>query len=181
MNIRNCLLAAGFAAVLGGSVSAATMSAIDAEALLVRRGYTDISTMRYEGGLWLGTAVDASGMLVDVRVDPVAERITTARTTITTTTTVPATPVVIETRVIEQPIVRIPIIVQERVLVPAGGKIGKDTVQAVLSASGYHSIHDIDWLETRGVWKAEARDAAGDDREIHVDPYDARITHVEDD
>ena len=88
-------------------------------------------------------------------------------------------PVVVE-RVVEQPVVKVPIMVEERVLVPVGGKIGKDDVRAVLSANGYHDIHDIDWLEHRGVWKAEAR-LQGEDFEVHVDPIDAGIVHVEDD
>ena len=89
-------------------------------------------------------------------------------------------PVVVE-RVIEQPAVRQPIVVREQVLVPLGGKIDKETVVAVLHGAGYHDVHDIDWLNNRGVWKAEARDPSGDDREIHVDPYDGSIVHVEND
>lgn len=83
--------------------------------------------------------------------------------------------------VIEQPVTRVPIVVREQILVPAGGKISKNDVRLVLEGAGYTDIHDIDWLENRVVWKAEARDASGDDREIHVDPIDARIVHVEDD
>ena len=83
--------------------------------------------------------------------------------------------------VIEQPVTKVPIIVKEQILVPVGGKISKTDVQLVLEGAGYTDVHDIDWLDHRGVWKAEARDATGDDREIHVDPIDARIVHVEDD
>ena len=83
--------------------------------------------------------------------------------------------------VIEQPVTKVPIIVKEQILVPVGGKISKTDVQLVLEGAGYTNVHDIDWLDHRGVWKAEARDATGDDREIHVDPIDARIVHVEDD
>jgi hypothetical protein len=83
--------------------------------------------------------------------------------------------------VIEQPVTRVPIVVREQILVPAGGKISKNDVRLVLEGAGYTDIHDIDWLENRVVWKAEARDASGDDREVHVDPIDARIVHVEDD
>lgn len=115
-----------------------------------------------------------------------------AETTVVTktTTTTTKTPVVVErvreepvvvTRVIEQPVVRVPVVVREQVLVPVGGKISKADVETVLLANGYHNVHDIDWLDHRGVWKAEARDGSGDDLEIHVDPIDARITHVEDD
>lgn len=89
-------------------------------------------------------------------------------------------PVVVQ-RVIEQPVVKVPVVVQEKILVPVGGKITKEDVHAVLAGAGYHDIHDIDWLSHQGVWKAEARDPTGDDREIHVDPIDARIVHVEED
>ncbi len=205
MNIKQCLLAAALGAVLSGSVAAASLSAAQAEDLLMRRGFSDISMLQYDNGYWLATAVDENGVLVDVRIDPVDERVTAKRNTrtrtvtTTTTTTTPAPqpvriveerpvvvekvverPVVVE-RIIEQPVVRTPVVVQERVLVPTGGKISKDVVQAVLASSGYHNIHDIDWLSNRGVWKAEARDQYGDDREIHVDPYDGRILHVEND
>ena len=115
-----------------------------------------------------------------------AETTVVTKTTETTTTTpvvekVVEQPVVVETRVIEQPVVRVPVVVKEQVLVPLGGKIDKPTVEAVLIANGYHNVHDIDWLSHRGVWKAEARDATGDDREIHVDPYDGSIVHEEND
>ena len=83
--------------------------------------------------------------------------------------------------IVEQPVVKVPVVVREQILVPVGGKISKDHVRLVLEGAGYTDIHDIDWLSNRGVWKAEARDATGDDREIHVDPIDARIVHVEED
>jgi hypothetical protein len=89
-------------------------------------------------------------------------------------------PVVVQ-RVIEQPVVKVPVVVQEKILVPVGGKISKEDVRAVLVGAGYYDIHDIDWLEHRGVWKAEARLPGGEDFEIHVDPVDASIVHVEDD
>jgi hypothetical protein len=212
MKIRQSLLAAALGVALSGSVCAASMTAAEAEDLLLRRGFTNISMLEYENGQWLATATDSNGVIVDVRVDPIDQRVTSSRntkTTVTTTTTTRTTPapviveerpvvvekvvekpvvvekvvekpVVVE-RVVETPVLREPIVVEERVIVPAGGKITKDDVRAVLSASGYHNIHDIDWLSTRGVWKAEARDPMGDDREIHLDPIDGSIVHVEDD
>lgn len=216
MKIRTTLIAAALGAVLGGSAYAASLTAAEATDLLERRGYENISVLEYVDGHWIGTAMNDQGMIVDVTVDPVDQRITTSHdgrktsTTVTTTTTtraVPApqtvvvekevpvvvekeVPVVVEKtverpvvveRVIEQPVVRSPIIVQEKVLVPLGEKIDKTDVAAVLHGAGYHDVHDIDWLSNRGVWKAEARDPSGDDREVHVDPYDGRIVHVEDD
>lgn len=196
MKIKRCLLAAALATAFSSSVLASSMSVDEAEDLLLRRGYSEISDLEFGGGLWTGTARDERGQIVDITIDPLDEKVTSRRTTTTTTvTTSPAPPprtivkevpvfvekpVVVE-RVIEQPVVRRPIVVQERVLVPLGGRISKETVHAVLAGSGYYDIHDIDWLDHRGVWKAEARDASGDDREIHLDPYDGSIVHVEDD
>lgn len=197
MNINKTLLAAALGLSLAGVALAAPMSEMEAQALLERRGFDDVSVLVYENGVWAGTAIDENGERVNVRVNPSDEKVMTTRTTTTITpaptrvvTEIVEKPVVVDRvverpvvveRVIEQPVVRSPIVVQERVLVPLGGKIDKSVVHAVLIGAGYHDIHDIDWLSHRGVWKAEARDPTGDDREIHVDPYDARIVHVEED
>jgi hypothetical protein len=206
MKIKQSLIAATLGVVLGGSVHAASMTVDEAEALLERRGFSNISELDYANGYWLGRATNEMGEVVDVTVDPLEQKITTTgdgqrtTTTVTTKTTTravpaPATvvkevpvivereverPVVVE-RVVERPIVRQPIVVQEKILVPLGERIDKEDVVAVLHGAGYHDVHDIDWLSNRGVWKAEARDPRGDDREIHVDPYDGSIVHVEND
>jgi uncharacterized membrane protein YkoI len=71
---------------------------------------------------------------------------------------------------------------------PASGKIfaesvvstlSEDDVKAKLSAEGYSKVHDVDFDD--GVWKAEAERADGNDVEIHLDPKDGRILHVEND
>jgi hypothetical protein len=189
MKIKHSLLAAALALALGGTAWAASMSAEDAEDMLLRNGFSDVSELAYHDGMWRGTAVNADGDMVDVRIDPVDREVTWSRngrtvtTTTTTTTRQPVriaraeTPVVIE----EVPVVRRPIMVEERVLVPVGGRLSKNDVRTVLAANGFHDIHDIDWLSGRQVWKAEARDPSGDDLELHVDPVDGRILHVEDD
>ena len=205
MSIKPTLLAAAFGIALSGSVSAYPLEGRDAEALLVRRGFTDISTLRYDTGMWFARATDASGRRVDVRIDPNDLKVTTVSTVLMSSPSPPRVvtqvverpvvveriverPVVVEqpvvvqqpvTRVIEQPVTRT--IVRERVYVPASGKITKEDVRLALSDAGYYNIHDIDWLSSQGVWKAEARDMSGDDLEIHVDPIDARVVYVEDD
>ena len=196
MKIRNSLIAAALSAVLSGSVWAASITATEAIDLLESHGYAEISMLKLNDGQWVGTAIDDKGQPVTVRVNAADQQISTsARTTTTVTTTTserPASPssVVVEktvespavvTRVIEPPPVRTAIVVQEKVLVPVGDKIDKTDVAAVLHGAGYHSVHDIDWLSNRGVWKAEARDPSGDDREVHVDPYNGAIVHVEND
>lgn len=184
MKIRHALMVSALGLAMAGSAYAADMTLTEAEAVLAAEGYGDVSGLSYEGGVWLGSATSADGKVVDVRIDPANRKVTTLkpgeRTTVTTTTTTTAPDEVVE-RTVEPPAVTTAIIVQERVLVPVGGKIGKEEVRAVLAGNGYTDIHDIDWLDMRGVWKAEARDARGDDREIHVHPLDGSILHNEDD
>lgn len=190
MKIRHSLIAAALAATLSGGAAAASLTSIEATQLLEARGYSTISMLELADGQWVGTAVDAGGQSVVVSVDAADSEITTtlpgAATTTTVTTTTSERPgstpqTVIVEKTIEQPIVREAIVVQEKILVPVGEKIDKTDVAAVLHGAGYHDVHDIDWLSTRGVWKAEARDPAGDDREVHVSPYDGAIVHVEND
>lgn len=201
MKIRHSLIASALGALLSGSVWAASITATEAAQVLESRGFDNLSLLELNDGQWIGTATNPDGQLVAVSVNADSREVTTrlrgsaSTTTVTTTTTErPAAPppvvvvektvekpVVIEERVIEPPAVRQEIIVQEKVLVPLGDKIDKNDVVAVLHGAGYHDVHDIDWLSNRGVWKAEARDPSGDDREVHVDPYDGAIVHVEDD
>ena len=57
--------------------------------------------------------------------------------------------------------------------------LSEDDVKAKLSAAGSSKVHDVDFDD--GVWKAEAERADGNDVEIHLDPKDGRILHVEND
>ena len=191
MKIKHSLLAVALGLILGGSVSAADMSASEAEAVLARSGFTQVSNLEYLGGLWLATAVNSAGQAVEVRLDPLANQImwdgSTKSTTVITQTKAPVAvatpgqPVLVEQVYYETPLVKTPIMYKERVLVPVGERISRNDVVAVLAANGYHNIHDIDWLANRNVWKAEARDASGDDREIHLDPLNGAIIHNEND
>ena len=71
---------------------------------------------------------------------------------------------------------------------PASGRIyaealvstlSEDDVKAKLSTAGYSKVHDVDFDD--GVWKAEAERADGNDVEIHLDPKDGHVLHVEND
>jgi hypothetical protein len=190
MKLRTRILAATLAATLSGAAWAESMSSIEATAVLESRGFVGVSMLELDAGRWVGTATNENGQVVAVSVDADDREITSAlpgsttSTTVTTTTSerpgsTPQTVVVEKT--IEYPVVREAIVVQEKVLVPIGEKIDKTDVAAVLHGAGYHDVHDIDWLSNRGVWKAEARDPSGDDREVHVSPYDGSIVHVEND
>ena len=57
--------------------------------------------------------------------------------------------------------------------------LSEDDVKAKLTAAGYSKVHDVDFDD--GVWKAEAERADGNDVEIHLDPKDGRVLHVEND
>lgn len=57
--------------------------------------------------------------------------------------------------------------------------LSEEDVKAKLAAAGYSKIHDVDFDD--GVWKAEADRADGNDVEIHLDPKDGRVIHVEND
>jgi hypothetical protein len=195
MNTKTCLLSMALGIALSGAASALSIDSGEAADLIARSGFTEVSRPKPVGNSWVAMARSRDGDLVEVSLNPVDSTVswvppggqrTTVTTTTTTTTRGPARvatsdrPVVVE-EVIEVPVVRSPVIVEKRILVAAGGRISKDDVRVVLSAAGYHDIHDIDWLKRRGVWKAEARDRTGNDLEIHVDPLDGRILHVEDD
>ena len=57
--------------------------------------------------------------------------------------------------------------------------LSEEDVKAKLTAEGYSKVHDVDFDD--GMWKAEAERADGNDVEIHLDPKDGRILHVEND
>lgn len=59
--------------------------------------------------------------------------------------------------------------------------ITEGDVSNVLREAGYDNVHDIEYLDDRGVWKAEADDATGEDFELHVDATTGEIVHFEDD
>ncbi len=57
--------------------------------------------------------------------------------------------------------------------------LSEEDVKAKLTAEGYSKVHDVDFDD--GVWKAEAERADGNDVEIHLDPKDGKVMHVEND
>ncbi|MCA9017175.1 MAG: hypothetical protein KDA77_17720 [Planctomycetaceae bacterium] len=59
--------------------------------------------------------------------------------------------------------------------------LNESSVVTVVMNAGFHNVHDIDFLDGRGVWKAEADDISGEDYELHVNPENGNIVHIEDD
>ncbi|NND45004.1 MAG: hypothetical protein HKN58_06740 [Xanthomonadales bacterium] len=56
-----------------------------------------------------------------------------------------------------------------------------DEVASIVIDAGFHNVHDIDFLDRKGVWKAEADDVTGEDFALHIDPLTGLIVHIEDD
>jgi len=182
MNTKISSLALALGLALSGAAAAATtMTSSEAEDLMMQAGMSEISPVDFRDDAWVATARNRDGNLVAVRVDPDTREVTWSRNserTVTTTTTTTRRPVVVARA--QGPVV-VHEVIEQPVVIPAGQRLHKSDVRRVLAANGYHDIHDIDYKSRLGVWKAEARDASGDKLEIHVDPRDGRILHVEDD
>jgi hypothetical protein len=152
----HAMLAAAIAVGCSG-IAAADAPRIVAEGdvaeVLDRAGYTDVTIVEFDGTLWLAEATAADGGRVQVQVDPADGRVLLLDRS--------AADLV--------------------VLTPARAPLTAADVRALLEDAGYRRVHDIDFDNARGVWKAEARDADGDDWEIHVDATTGGIVHIEDD
>ena len=199
MNVRRIHLS--IAAALGlaaagicGASEVRTESSV--RALLSDQGYTEVVGLDLAGGMWIAEARDDKGRPVTIKVDPGTARVFATSRTVTIKGT-PA-PVAVVEREVEVPVVHevvkevpvertvvkeVPVertVVQEvPVAVLPAAPLNADGARAVLHQAGYHDVHD---LSRRGdVWKAEARDASGDDREVHVNAMTGAIVHVEDD
>lgn len=59
--------------------------------------------------------------------------------------------------------------------------VSHDEVTEIVLEAGFHNVHDIDFLDNKGVWKAEADDITGEDFALHIDPLSGLIIHIEDD
>ena len=197
MNVRRIHLsiaaALGLAvAGLAGASEVRTESSV--RALLSDQGYTEVTGLDLAGGMWIAEGRDDQGRPVTIKIDPTTARVVSTSRTVT----INPAPVTVVEREVEVPVVKevvrevpvertvvkeVPVertIVQEvPVAVIPAAPLTADGARAVLHQAGYHNVHD---LSKKGdVWKAEARDATGDDREIHVDAMTGAIVHVEDD
>lgn len=169
MTLKQLVVAVSLSLSLAGSVMAETIVINEPEVrtIVVKQGYADPISVVREGDMWrvksvrssspgeVTVFVDSEGKILGA-ADVVRTRLT--KTTTTTTTTVnPATPV------------------------PAPKPVTEAEVEAIVINAGFHNVHDIDMLNTKGVWKAEADDSAGEDYELHVDAMSGAIVHIEDD
>ena len=169
MNLKQLVIAVSLSLSLAGSVTAETIVINEPEVrtIIVKEGYADPISVVRDGDMWrvksvrtnspgeVTVFVDSAGNVLGA-ADVVRTRITktTTTTTLTPTTPVPA---------------------------PAPTPVTEASVEAIVINAGFHNVHDIDMLDRKGVWKAEADDSAGEDYELHVDAMSGLIVHIEDD
>jgi len=190
------LLAAGLLAA--GAAQAGPATEAEVRAYLASEGFEVVGDVDFEAnsGVWEADIRTRRGDRIEVHVDPVTGRIvfgdedpalrgpvvrSSPPGAVVITDPDPETVIITERRpatvvVQEQP---------ETVVLPVRGRtppppaFGADDVRVILSEAGFHDIHDIAFDDGR--WTAEARDATGEDYEVHIDPIDGRIVHLEDD
>lgn len=136
--------------------------------LLLAEGFSHVDDVDYEEsrGLWEAEVTTRDGTEIEVHVDPVSSRVLLGD----------GTPYVAGRPLPARPATALPapIIVQ----LPAQ-PLDSTSVHDILANAGFHDVHDVEFDDGR--WRAEARDATGEDYEIELDPIDGRIVHVEDD
>ncbi len=171
-------------AFAGAAAASEVRSEAAVRALLDDQGYTSVTGLMLDDGMWLAEARDEKGNPVTIKVDPGTARVfATSRKVTIVHKPAPVREVEV-VREIEVPVVtevvkEVPVEVVREVAVVPAAPLTAEGARAVLIGAGYHNVHDLSLR--RGVWKAEARDASGDDREVHVDAMSGAIVHVEDD
>ena len=169
MTLKQLVIAVSLSLSLAGSVAAETIviSEPEVRTIIVKEGYADPISVVRDGDMWrvksvrtnspgeVTVFVDAEGKVLGA-ADVVRTRITKTTTTTTLTPTTPAP-------------------------APAPTPVTEASVEAIVINAGFHNVHDIDMLDRKGVWKAEADDSAGEDYELHVDAMSGEIVHIEDD
>ena len=167
MTLKQLVVAVSLGLALAGSAVAETIVINEPEVrtIVVKEGYGDPILVERDGDLWRAKSINKAGdgevtLFVNSEgqvlgaADVARTRITETTTTTTTTSAVPA---------------------------PAPAPVTEATVSTIVMNAGFHNVHDIDFLDSKGVWKAEADDITGADYELHVDATSGRIVHVEDD
>jgi hypothetical protein len=57
-------------------------------------------------------------------------------------------------------------------------RLGADEVRASLSSAGYTDVHDVDFDD--GLWRAKAKNSAGEHVKLQVDPDTGKVVGTED-
>ena len=167
MTLKQLVVAISLGLALTGSALAETIviSEPEVRTIVTKEGYGDPILVERDGDLWRAKTINKAGdgevtLFVNSEgqvlgaADVARTRVTETTTTTTTTSAVPA---------------------------PAPVPVTEATVSSIVINAGFHNVHDIDYLDDKGVWKAEADDITGEDFELHVDANSGRVVHVEDD
>ena len=201
--MKSFLTAVTLAPLLAFGVAGAQspMTEFEVRALLDSEGFPNVDDIDFEldSGLWEAEVVTADGDEIEVHVDPLTGRIlfgdgspyvSTLVPPRTVVVPAPRTVVVPAERTVERTVV-IPAertVVERTVVLPAErtvavpvyrAPVNEAEVRDVLVDAGFHDIHDVEY--DGGRWRAEVRDATGEDFEVELDPVDGRIVHLEDD
>ena len=165
MNYKPIMLAVVAGLTLAGTAAADTVVITEPEVrtIVTDAGYGDPTLVVQEGDFWRVVSVDKDSkdnvtLFVNSEGEVLGAAAVTknliAQTSPTTTT---------------------------EVIVDPANPLTESSVATIVMESGFHNVHDIDYLDGQGVWKAEADDITGEDYELHVNPTSGRIVHVEDD
>jgi hypothetical protein len=167
MTLKQLVVAISLGLALTGSALAETIviSEPEVRTIVTKEGYGDPILVERDGDLWRAKTINKAGdgevtLFVNSEgqvlgaADVARTRVTETTTTTTTTSAVPA---------------------------PAPVPVTEATVSTIVINAGFHNVHDIDYLDDKGVWKAEADDITGEDFELHVDANSGQVVHVEDD
>jgi hypothetical protein len=167
MNYKRLVLAVFIGAALTGPVLADTTLVIkepEVRSIVTEAGFGQPVLVVREGEFWrvrsnngddqkeVTLFVNAEGEILGA-AEVAKARLATETTTTTTTTT----------------------------SVEQADPVTHDQVAEIVIDAGFHNVHDIDFIDRKGVWKAEADDITGEDFALHIDPLTGLIIHIEDD
>lgn len=164
MSLKPFILAIPLSLMLGAPAVAETIiiEKPQVRTIVTEAGYAEPMLIEQDGDLWrvrsLDKANDAEVTLFVNQEGQILGAADVAETRITKTTTTTTTTV----EPLPEPLTRV-------------------SVATVVMNAGFHNVHDIDFLDSRGVWKAEADDITGEDYELHINPETGMIVHIEDD
>ena len=185
--MKSFIPALGLAPLLAFGVAGAqaTLTEMDVRALLDSEGFSRVDDVDYEAdrGLWEAEVVTLDGDEIEVHVDPLTGRILLGDgTPYVSTLAAPRTVAVPAPRTVEVVPRTVEVVPRTVEVVPVPTyRAPRDPadVRAILVDAGFNSIHDVEFDDGR--WRAEVRDATGEDYEVELDPVDGRIVHLEDD
>ena len=160
MNAKQTLLALTLGLGLWGTSLAETAVVIkepQVRTIITDAGYSDPVLIEQDGDFWRARSLDdRSGEEITLFVTPEGKLVGAAE--------------VVQARIAT---------VGERQ--PASTPVTEAVAAKAVRDAGFHNVHDIDYLDGKGVWKVEADDVTGEDYELHVDPTNGQIVHIEDD